>query len=78
MNVNFLEAAPALLTAEQAASLAGVSHPTIIRSSLPRYRTRRGDKTRTYFHRDDVAAFRGNVRSRQPKSWPSQGGGKAA
>jgi len=72
MNIPILETAPALLTAEAAAALAGVSHATIVRSPLPRYRTQLGDKTRTFFHRDDVAAFRGNRRKQLPTVWPSQ------
>ena len=72
MNIPILETAPALLTAEAAAALAGVSHATIVRSPLPRYRTQHGDKTRTFFHRDDVATFRGNRRKQLPAVWPSQ------
>ena len=72
MNLPILDTAPALLTAEQAAAEAGDSHATIVRSPLPRYRTQHGDKTRTFFHRDDVAAFRGNRRKQLPAVWPSQ------
>jgi len=72
MNLPLHDTAPALLTAEAAAALAGVSHATIVRSPLPRYRTQHAEKTRTFFHCDDVAAFRGNRRKQLPAVWPSQ------
>jgi len=66
-----------LLTKEQAAAQCGVSVAAIDRSAMPRFYLKVGERWCVRFHPADVAVYRGNLRSRQPESWPSQRG-KAA